>query len=117
MDQSPLTQSEAAKSRRDLEGELSALANGERSLHDAPWYPAQIGDVLTIRYAAGGSVPACEETYEVVADEHARPQSALSHLPGAVRGLRGGVRTRMPRRRPVLRAVDGGRSTQNDDRA
>lgn len=28
------------------------------------------GDMLTVRCAAGGSVPACEETYEVVADEH-----------------------------------------------
>ncbi|MDJ0345377.1 MULTISPECIES: hypothetical protein [unclassified Streptomyces] len=36
MDQSPVLQSEAAKSRRDLAGELSALADGERSLHDTP---------------------------------------------------------------------------------
>ena len=63
-------QSEAAKARRDLAGELSALTGGERSLHDAAWYPAQLGDVLTMRYAAGGSVPACEETYEVVKDEY-----------------------------------------------
>lgn len=69
MDQSPVMQSEAAKARRDLVGELSALADGERSLHDAPWYPARIGDGLTIRYAAGGSMPASEETYEVVADK------------------------------------------------
>src|SRR2546428_12054132 len=60
----------AARGRfADLAGELSALAHSERSLHDAPWYPAQIGDVLTIRYAAGGSVPTCEQTHEVVADE------------------------------------------------
>ncbi|MEU0938982.1 hypothetical protein [Embleya sp. NPDC005971] len=69
MDESPVFQSEAAKARRDLAGELSALTDGEHSLHGAEWYPARIGDVLTIRYAAGGSVPACEETYEVVKGE------------------------------------------------
>ena len=39
----------------------------ELSLHDAPWHQ-QKGDILAIRYAAGGSVPACG-TYEVVEDE------------------------------------------------
>ncbi|MFC9636089.1 hypothetical protein ACFTY8_44590 [Streptomyces mirabilis] len=61
-------QSEDAKSRRNLGGEVSALTAGEQSLRDAPWYPARSGDVLTVRYAASGSEPACEQTYDVVED-------------------------------------------------
>jgi hypothetical protein len=69
MDQSPVAQSENAKARRDLPGELSALMDGESALHGAPWYPARPGDLLTVRWPAGGTVPALEETYEVVLDE------------------------------------------------
>ncbi|MGA5822156.1 hypothetical protein ACPC54_30355 [Kitasatospora sp. NPDC094028] len=69
MDESPLAQADAAKSRRDFDGEMSALVDGGKSLQDATWFPARAGDMLSVRYGVGGSVPAHEETYEVVPDE------------------------------------------------
>lgn len=45
------------------------MVDGDRSLHNAEWYPACPGDVLTVRYDGGESVLAREETYEVVPDE------------------------------------------------
>lgn len=64
MELSPLARSEAAKAKRDLFGEMSALTDGERSLHAATWYPARVGDTLTVRYTGSGT----EETYMVVTD-------------------------------------------------
>ena len=68
MDPSPLAQSEAAKAKRDLDGEMSALTDGERSLHSASWYPARLGDLLTLHYSGSGAMPDVEETYAVVTD-------------------------------------------------
>ncbi|WP_145911482.1 hypothetical protein [Kitasatospora viridis] len=64
-----MAQSENAKARRDLPGELSALMDGQDALRSAQWYPAQSGDLLTVRWPASGALPAIEEMYEVVRDE------------------------------------------------
>src|SRR5262245_41310549 len=63
---SPLAKAEEAKRRRDLAGELDALAAGQSSLEDAPWYPAKPGDVVHVRYdEVPGVMPAHGETYLV----------------------------------------------------
>ncbi|MGC5009784.1 hypothetical protein ACLQ2R_03360 [Streptosporangium sp. DT93] len=65
---SPLAQAEDAKRRRDLGGELDALAAGQASLQNAPWYPLQPGDVVHVSYAAiNDVVSAFGETYLIEA--------------------------------------------------
>jgi hypothetical protein len=51
---SPLVLAEDAKRRRDFLGEVDALMGGERDLKAAPWYPAQLGDVVHVAY---GGIP------------------------------------------------------------
>lgn len=62
---SPLTQAEDAKRRRDLPGEIGALMNGQAQLHAAPWYPSQPGDLVHIAREAIADVAAWGETYAV----------------------------------------------------
>ncbi|MEH0657562.1 hypothetical protein QA860_07400 [Streptomyces stelliscabiei] len=62
---SPLAQAEAAKRRRDLGGELSALTSAHDRLTSAPWYPVRPGDLVHVHYEAGGEMPAFGETYIV----------------------------------------------------
>ncbi|MEU6332825.1 hypothetical protein ABZ851_37110 [Streptomyces sp. NPDC047049] len=62
---SPLEQADHAKRRRDIVGELDAIMSGARSLSTAPWYPARVGDLLTVHYEGAPDMPAWYETYEV----------------------------------------------------
>lgn len=66
---SPLEQVEAAKRRRDFDGEIDAVRAGYQALESAPWYPARAGDIMHVHYEAGEFAPACGETYVVEHDE------------------------------------------------
>lgn len=68
MPDSPLSQAEDAKLRRDIGGEINALVDGHRALTEAPWYPAQVGDRLLVTYEETEQDPRWTETYEVIED-------------------------------------------------
>lgn len=67
---SPLERADAAKRNRDITGEIGALMQGHGALENAPWYPAQEGDLVHIHYEAFKEDPAWGETYAVEADPH-----------------------------------------------
>lgn len=66
---SPLEQVEEAKRQRDFAGEIDAVPAGYRALETAPWYPARMGDIVHVHYAAAGGIPDIGETYVVAHDE------------------------------------------------
>lgn len=66
---SPLQQAQQAKQRRDIGGEIGALMSGDQALREAPWYPAQAGDLLIVHHEASDRTVATGDSYVVVKDD------------------------------------------------
>jgi hypothetical protein len=61
---SPVEQAAAAKSARDLGGEIGALMAGAEDLANQPWYPPRPGDLIHLAYKGFG-LPTHGETYAI----------------------------------------------------
>ncbi|MEY9837072.1 hypothetical protein [Streptacidiphilus sp. EB103A] len=62
---SPVEQAAAAKSARDLGGEIGALMAGADDLANQAWYPPRPGDLIHLAYEGSLGLTAHGETYAV----------------------------------------------------
>lgn len=76
---SPLERAEEAKRSRDIVGEVTALQAGDWALQQAPWYPAQLGDLVIVHMDATDRMPATGDTYVVVKTDDTG-ELVLQHL-------------------------------------
>ena len=70
---SPVEQAAAAKSARDLDGEIGALMAGADDLAGQSWYPPRPGDLVHLAYDSSyGLTSPHGETYAITHAPHAR---------------------------------------------